>query len=181
MEFDEKDKDLLDLNTEIVSFVLDFDELEEWRDPENEDLPVHGMISFYKACGLIDHLQENKDKFGDQIVAIDTISCNFYTQQRIKKFIAERWEVFSLSLLDNNKVIWNTSTYSKGVEHYHRKPSKKVTKSLTYDFLNYCPKLDDELEDNILELKLVAHPAEVVENEKKDVEAPKVEEEKEKE
>ena len=139
---------------------LDFDAIKAWRDSSVDDLPVHGMISFYKAAGVADFIKERVEEFGDQIAAIDIVSCNFYTQQRIKKFIAEQWEIFSLSLLDHNKVVWNTRTYPKGVEHYHRTPSKKVLKSLSYDFFNYCPALDDELEDNILVLKVPTKPTE---------------------
>lgn len=131
---------------------LDFDAIAAWRDEKNDDLPVHGMISFYRACGAADFIKEHAGEFGDQVAAIDIMSCNFYTQQRIKKFVSERWQIFSMSLLDHNKVEWNTHTFAKGSEHYARPLSKKVAKSLSYDFINYCPTLDDELPDDVLVL-----------------------------
>lgn len=145
---------------------LDFDKLEEWRDETNDDLPVHSMISFYKASGIVDYLLQHQENLKGKSAALDIMSCNFYTQQRIKKFISERWEIFSLSLIEDNKVVWNTHTYPKGVEHYNRKPSKKVTKSLLFDFLGYCPRLDDEVPDNMIEITFPTEEEEKEEAEK---------------
>ena len=139
-----------DQKPETYEINLDFDQLAAWRDAEKDDLPVCGMISFFKASGASAIIFEHQDRFKDAAAPLDVFACNFYTQQRIKKFIAERWEIFSLSLEGNNKVTWNTRTYNKGEEHYHRRPSKRVTKSLSYDFFSYCPALNDDLPDNVL-------------------------------
>lgn len=133
---------------------LDFNKLDEYRDEKKDGLPIYSMLSFYQAAGVSDVIREYAEELGNQVAAIDVISCSFYTQQHIKKFVAERWEVFSLSLLDNNKVVWNTGTFPKGSKHYNRKPSKKVQKSLGYDFLNYCPRLNDELDDDVIEIEI---------------------------
>lgn len=129
---------------------LNFDKIKAWRDVENDDLPVRGMISFYKASGVFDMVTKHRDEIKGKVAPIDNFSCNFYTQKRIKEFIKERWEVFSMTLKDNNEVIWNTHTFTKGTEHYNRSLSKRVSRSLAIDFLNYCPKIDEELEDNII-------------------------------
>ena len=130
---------------------LDFEAIDNWRDSERDDLPVHGMVSFYKAAGVIDFFKEHKEEFGENFAPLDVMDCSYYTQQHIRKFIQDQWEIYSLSLLDHNKVEWNTRTYPKGTKHYHRHPSKKIVKSINVDFLNYCPRLNDDLPDDVIE------------------------------
>ena len=83
---------------------LDFEAISNWRDEERDDLPVHGMVSFYKAAGIIDFFREHKEEFGENFAPLDVMDCSHYTQQHIRNFIQEQWEVYSLSLLDHNKV-----------------------------------------------------------------------------
>ena len=130
---------------------LDFDAIDNWRDSERDDLPVHGMVSFYKAAGVIDFFKEHKEEFGENFAPLDVMDCSYYTQQHIRKFIQDQWQIYSLSLLDHNKVEWNTRTYPKGTKHYHRHPSKRIVKSVNVDFLNYCPRLNEDLPDDVIE------------------------------
>ena len=48
---------------------LDFEAISNWRDEERDDLPVHGMVSFYKAAGIIDFFKTLKGNlFGCPLV-----------------------------------------------------------------------------------------------------------------
>ena len=140
-------------------FKLDFEQLESWTDEKHDDLPIRGLISFYEATGIAKLVLNNQEKFVGGITAIDNIACNFYTQKRIKNFIKRQWEIYSMSLVDNNVVAWNTHTYKKGEKHYERRLSKRVESSLLFDFVNYCPRINDDLPDNII---VVTIPDEVV-------------------
>lgn len=131
-------------------FKLDFEQLEDWTDDKHDDLPIRGLISFYEATGIAKLVLDNKERFVGGITAIDNIACNFYTQKRIKNFIKKQWEIYSMSLVDHNNVTWNTHTYKKGEKHYARSLSKRVESSLLFDFVNYCPRINDELPDDII-------------------------------
>ena len=49
---------------------LNFEAIDNWRDSERDDLPVHGMVSFYKAAGVIDFFKEHKEEF-DNLTTVE--------------------------------------------------------------------------------------------------------------
>lgn len=145
MEKDNKDF------TEIARVDLDFDAISQWRKTEADDLPPCSMMSFYEACGVMqlirDYVAENK---GKQVTGLDNLRCNFYTMQRIKNFITDIWRRYSLTILEDNKVAWDTHKYAKGIAHRPKELKARVRNSVNYDFMNYCPKVDDDLPDNVI-------------------------------
>lgn len=136
---------------EIAKIELNFDELEEWRRDDEQGLPIYSLLSFYEACGIQSAIKAYYDKNGKEAASpLDILSCNFYTLQRIKRLITDHWEVFSFNLIDNNKVEWDTRKWAKGYKHYHRRLRPRVQNSLNFDFINFCPAIDDDLPDNVL-------------------------------
>ena len=133
--------------TDITTVKIDFASLEEYRDSSKDDLPVYSMISFYKAIGLTPYLEEYKEKTGEQIIPFDNIMCNFDTLNRIKLFIKNQWQTYSLDVDSDNHVFWKGDQYGH-TRHYAKNLSKSVEASIITDFMNYCPGTDEELEDD---------------------------------
>lgn len=155
---------------------LDFEALDEWRDEASDGLPVCGITSFYRACGINDVMKKYLDEHGTEkkYAPVEILFCNFYTHRRIKNFIEERWQIFSLKPDENGKIGWDTRKYAKGKRHYKKTLSKSVAKSVGLDFLAYCPTIDDDLDDDMIVFRIPAEqPVEggVIEVEAKDVEA----------
>ena len=146
---EEKDKNLYEEKV-IAKVDLDFESLDEWRKEEADDIPICSLISFYKACGITKYIEEYKEKEGKSIVSLDNLACNFKTLQRIKDLIETNWSEYSLDIDKDNHVFWDTRTYEKNERHYAKKLNSRVQNSINQDFLNFCPGVDDELEDNIL-------------------------------
>ena len=136
---------------EIARVNLDFDAISQWRKTEADDLPPCSTLSFYEACGIMqaikDYIAEHE---GVQMTGLDNLSCNFYTMQRIKNFIFDFWRRYSLTILEDNKVTWDTHRYAKGVAHKPKEPKARIRNSVNYDFMNYCPSVNDDLPDNVL-------------------------------
>lgn len=155
MEEEKKEKKYEYQEEEITTIKLDFDQLEEWRNQDLDDLPICGFLSLYKACGLMPYIEEyvNSKEHGP-IVAADNLTCNFYTLQRLKNFITNNWQVYSLDIKEDNNVIWDTRKWPKGQKHYAKKLRSTIRNSINTDFLNFCPGIDDELSDNIIVFKI---------------------------
>ena len=150
---------------EVANIALDFDALEEWRREGDNGLPIYSMLSFYEACGMQQKVKEYYDEHGkDQFAPLDVIVCNFYTLQRIKNLITDHWELYSMVIVENNKVEWDTRKWAANTKHYRRKLRPRVRNSLNFDFANFCPSIDDDLPDNTLVFRIVPRPS------KKDVE-----------
>ncbi|MBO7735540.1 MAG: hypothetical protein J6S67_23445 [Methanobrevibacter sp.] len=136
---------------EIARVELDFDEISKWRKTAADDLPVCSLLSLYEACGMSqiirDYLEDHPE---GQITGLDSLTCNFYTMQRMKNFIMDVWSRYSLSITEDNKVKWDTHRYAKGVAHKPREPKAKIRNSINFDFVNFCPSVDDDLPDNVL-------------------------------
>ena len=137
---------------EVERFELDFDMLEQWRNPDFDDLPICGFISLYRAIGVLDRIREyndthDKDK---QFVPLDNLACNFYTLQRMRNLILDNWSCYSLDIDSDRHVFWDTTRWAKNQKHYKKKLHAKVRNSINIDCANFCPGVDDELEDNIL-------------------------------
>lgn len=150
---------------EIARVKLDFDELADWRNAENDDIPICSCFSLYEASGLKGAIQKYCEENKAQIVAADNLVCNFYTLQRIKNFITENWQTYSIDIKEDNKVFWDTKRWNKNQKHYAKTLRAKVRNSVNADFVNFCPGIDDELEDNLIVFKIyhkIEVPAEEV-------------------
>lgn len=141
---------------EIANIALDFDALEAWRREGEKGLPVYSMLSFYEACGMQQRVKDYYDEYGkDQFAPLDVVACNFYTLQRIKNLITDNWELYSMVIVENNRVEWDTRKWAPDTKHYRRKLRPRVRNSLNYDFANFCPAIDDDLPDNTLVFRVI--------------------------
>ena len=86
------------------------------------------------------------------------LACNFNTLQRIKAFIEQNWMEYSLDIDKDNHVFWDTRKYEKNERHYAKKLNSRVQNSVNQDFLNFCPGLDDDLDDDILVFRTYYKP-----------------------
>jgi len=154
---EEKDKVLFEEKVR-ATIDLDFDELEDWRKEDADDIPICSMISFYRACGMTDFIEKYKAEEGKNIVPLDNLACNFKTLQKIKDFIETMWSEYSLDIDQDNHVFWDTKTYGKNERHYAKKLNPRVLNSLNQDFLNFCPGVDESLEDDILVFRTYYKP-----------------------
>lgn len=137
---------------ELCALGLDFDALQNWRDAEHDNIPISGYLAFYKACGLMPYIKENfSEDEANQVCPVNNILCNFTTMKKIKNFIINNWETFNIDLLGDEQIVW-----IKGERKKQRKRPKKrkseIRHSIDLDFANYCPGLDDELEDDVITL-----------------------------
>lgn len=133
----------------IATVKLDFTELEEWRKEDSDDIPVCSLLSLYTACGIQDSIKDYC-KDGEKVTALDNLACNFTTLQKIKSFIESNWMEYSLDIDADNHVFWDTSKYAKNERHYAKKLKSKIQYSINQDFINFCPGIDDELDDDVL-------------------------------
>lgn len=147
---EEEKKEFKYVDHDIVKIKFNFDDIDKWRrnsDKEDEDFPVCSFLSFYEACGLEEYFKKYNEETGKQIIAFDNLFCNFYTLQAIKNYIKKQWQIYSLDIDGDLHVFWRKDdTYGKS-KHYPRKLKNRVEKSITFDFANFCPGEDDELED----------------------------------
>lgn len=151
---------------EIARVNLDFDALEAWRDTTQDDLPICSCFSLYKACGLQDFIKKYSEVHDNaQIIAVDNLFCNINTLERIKKFIIKNWEIYSIDIKEDNHVYWDTKKWKKGQKHYAKKLKAKIRASVNTDFYNFCPGIDEEIEDNVIIFRIY-HKTEVTEDEK---------------
>ena len=152
------------MERDIVKINLDFDAISAWRNTKNDDIPACSFLSVYEASGLEPYFKEYCESKGEgfQLVAINNILCNFYTLQRLKRFIEEIWQVYSLTIDGDGQVHWDTSKWAKGRKHYAKKMKAIVRNSVFTDFANFCPGIDDDLEDNVLVFRVYEDDPDVV-------------------
>lgn len=135
------------MDQELFRTKLNFKELQDYRTPDDNQLPIRGLVDFYRACGLMDAIE--KLGLTEQIIPIQAFYCNFVTLQKIRYLIKNNWETFNLEIIDNNVTQW-----VPGARRAQRKRPKKlkaiVRNSVNLDFQNLCPGIDDTLEDDIL-------------------------------
>ena len=98
------------------------------------------------------YIKENfSEDEANQVCPVNNILCNFTTIKKIKNFIVNNWETFNIDLLGDEQIVW-----IKGERKEQRKRPKKrkseIRHSIDLDFANYCPGLDDELEDDVITL-----------------------------
>lgn len=135
------------IHKDIVKININFNELEDYREVENNNLPIHSFISLYRAIGLEKYIQEYVESTGKQIVAFDNLVCNFSTLENLKTFIKNQWKIYSIDIDADNHVFWKEDQYGQE-KHYAKNLSSKVENSLSVDFFNFCPGEDDDLEEN---------------------------------
>lgn len=144
---------------EIFKTTINFDELENWRDPERDDIPVTSFIGFYKAIGIFEKAQEYKKDHPDfEPIPIINIFCNTNTHKAITKFIERMWKIYSLKIDGDNHVVWDTRKWKKGEKHYAKALSKTVHRCLygyRGDFSSYCPGIDGNIPDNEIVLGII--------------------------
>lgn len=141
---------------DIAEVELDFDKMDEWR-REGDEIPVCSFLSIYAACGIEAAIREYCIAHNiKNVSAIDNLSCNFYTLQRMKNFITKRWQLFPINIAGDSKVIWDKKRGA--TKERFKKPRndlpKKILASISLDFAQFCPFVDDEMEDNILKFSV---------------------------
>ena len=140
----------------LEKITLDFDKLAEWRQEDKDDIPICSVLSLYKASGITDAIQSYRiAHFDEPVFPIVNLCCNFYTLQRIRNFVTNNWQIYSLDIAADEEVKWDTRKWAKGESHYPKKLKAKIRNSINMDFANFCPGLDDNLEDNILVFRIV--------------------------
>lgn len=132
---------------EFRSFKLNWNELESYRNPETQ-MPIYSMINFYEAIGLVQAVKE----WGiGNICSLDNIFCNANTQRKIHDFIVDNWEYYNLTLKGDCDIRWKEGQ-PKERRKFPHKPTARVKSSVGADYLNYCPGLDEGMEDDIISL-----------------------------
>ena len=131
----------------IFDKTVNFADLEEWTDPEKDDLPILSYVGFYRAIGLIDAAKEYVKTHPDYyLYHLDSIYCNFFTHKAIKKLIKDNWCYYDVDIDANNHTFWNTKKFPKGMKHYKKSLRKKIAKCVNQDFNEYCPGIDENIE-----------------------------------
>ena len=151
---EEKEQEKKVIEKDIVKIKIDFNKLDTWH--SEKDLPVCSFISLYEAVGLIPYVQEYlKTQDGAKIAPLNNILCNFYTIQHLRNYIKGNWERYSIDIDADNHVFWDEKgTYRAWQKHYKRRLKKRVESCLNFDFNNYCPGLDDDLEDDVIVFRI---------------------------
>lgn len=166
----EENKKKVYVDRDIISIKINFDEVDNWRKPGSDDLPVYSFLSFYSAIGLDPYIKEYcESEEGRQIVALDNILCNFNTLKRIKEYVQKQWKIYSLDINSDYNVVWDESIYKKGEKHYAKRLKKKIEKCLALDLSQYCPGLDDELEDDVVVFRVFDLKEKEEENEQEQI------------
>jgi len=144
------------MEKEIIKITFNPEQLEEYTFQDKDNIPVCSFLHIYEAIGLFPYIEEYKNEHSDyQLCAITDLSCNFYTLQFFKRLINLNWGCYELDIKDDNKIIWNTKKYPKGTKHYEKTLKSKIKSCINLDFANYCPGLDDELEDYVLKFAVI--------------------------
>ena len=137
----------------IVKIKLDFVKLRDYLSDDKEKLPIHGMVGFYRASGVLEAWQKFlQDRNLDGADPKQYMFCNSSTMMTMRGLIENNWQTFNIDLLDNNKVEWKPKE-----PHARRKRPKKwkakIRNSVNYDFGYYCPMLDEEVEDDTIVIR----------------------------
>ena len=132
---------------------LDFNKLTEYRWDSNEEksLPITSIIKLYQASGIYDIVEQYKEETGKTFASVDILSCNFYTLQHIKKFIEDNWKHFNISIDADEHIFWKSRNHEW---HKHENSiSGKIEHSVNDNYTQYCPYLDDDMEDDIIKIE----------------------------
>lgn len=132
---------------EISRLTIDFDVLENYKD--DNGMPLLGMVRFYSVSGITDAVK----KYGSPISPIDNLYANFGTIQRIHSIIKDNWSHYNITIKEDCHPEWKAG---KGHERRARayKINSKILNSINYDFGEYTPNIDDELDDGVIVFKV---------------------------
>lgn len=147
---------------EIARVDLNFDQLETWTSADEDKIPICSFLSLYEASGmtqaieqftqsdspLVALLQEGK------IVSLDNLACNFYTMQRMRNLIVDNWSCYGLNIDKDEHIFWDPSKWYPHKKHYKKQVTANIRNSINTDFANFCPRIDDELPDNVLAFRV---------------------------
>lgn len=139
-------------NIDLATIKLNFDELADywWTDDNGESFPILCCLNLYEAAGLLPHIQSYAaDKPGFQVVPLDNIQANTNTIEKIRSIIEHSWKIYKLDIDNDRHIIWRDPN-DKEPYNYERDMTATAAASVKSDFLNYCPGMDDELEDDVL-------------------------------
>lgn len=137
----------------IYNIKLDFNKLSEykWDSSSEKNLPITSLIKLYQACDIYDIVEEYKNKYSKTFASIDILSCNFYTLQHLKRFIEENWKHYNISIDADEHIFWKSK--NKEWHKYENKLSSKLVRSIADNYTQYCPYLNDELEDDVIKIE----------------------------
>ena len=142
-------------NIDLATIKLDFDSLSKhwWIDDNGESFPILCCLNLYEACGLIPHIEKYaKEKEGWQVVPLDNLQCNINTLEKIRSLIEHNWKIYKLDIDSDRHIIWKDN--DKKPYNYERDMTATAAASVKSDFINYCPGMDDELEDDIIVFRI---------------------------
>ena len=133
--------------TELSRLSIDFNSIENYRDENG--MPLLSMVRFYSLSGIEDAVK----KYGKPISPIDHLYANFGTVQRIKGIIKDNWSHFNITIKEDCHPEWKA-----GKSHERRKSAyklnSKISNSINYDFGEYAPSIDDELDDGVIVFRI---------------------------
>lgn len=132
---------------EISRVTVDFDKIEKYLDENG--MPLLSMVRFYSLSGI----EEAIKKYGKPISPIDNLYANFGTVQRIRNIIKDNWEHYNITIKENCHPQWKEG---KGHKRRSRayKLNSKILNSINYDFGEYAPYIDDDLEDGVISFRI---------------------------
>lgn len=139
-------------NIDLATVSLDFDALADywWTDDNGESFPLLCCLNFYEASGLIPHIESHvASNPGFQVVPLDNIQANINTIEKIRSLIEHNWKIYKLDIDADRHVIWRDPE-DKEPYSYERDMTATAEASVKSDFVNYCPGVDDELEDDVI-------------------------------
>lgn len=143
-------------NIDLATIKLDFDALADywWTDDNGESFPILCCLNLYEACGLLPYIEAHAaDHPGFQVVPLDNIQANVNTIEKIRSIIEHSWKIYKLDIDSDRHIIWRDPSDKKPY-NYERDMTATAAASVKSDFLNYCPGMDDELEDDILVFRI---------------------------
>ena len=139
------------MTTEILRVTLTPKVIEKAKMKDRDNIPLCSFLHIYEFLGLLPLIESYRKMFPDyQLCPITDLHCNFYTLQFLKRVINSNWGSYDLKVEEDGKVVWDTKKYPKGKKHYEKKLRAEVRNSVNFDFANYCPGIDDELDDYVL-------------------------------
>ncbi len=133
----------------MIEFKLDPNKLFEYK--WDDSFPITSCLKLYEVSGIY---QAIKDFYGDSninVAPVEVLSCNFYTLQWIKRFIEDNWKHYNISIDADEHIIWKSR--NKAWHKHENKLSSVVERSVLNDYTQYCPGLDDELDDLVIVFK----------------------------
>ena len=137
----------------VYNIKLYFNKLSEyrWDSATEKALPITALIKLYQACGVYEIIEEYKNETGRTFASVDILSCNFYTLQHLKRFIEDNWKHYNISIDADEHIFWKSR--NREWHKHENKIAGKIERSISDNYSQYCPYLDDELEDDLIKIE----------------------------